>query len=132
MWEAHTRRSDSYHLVLQGVNTDWIQTSISISPYSIHTNESYFKDAETFNPDRWLEPDAGELDRAMISFSRGSRSCLGINLAMAELNLTFSSLVRRFDIAFHDLEKDDILDFKDSFIPVTKKHLTVQSKKVQQ
>ena len=117
---------------MQGVSTDLIQTSISISPYSIHTNEGYFKNAEVFNPDHWLDPDAGELDRAMISFSRGSRSCLGISLAMAELNLTFSSLVRRFDVAFHDLGKDDILDFKDSFIPVTKKHLTVRLNKVQQ
>lgn len=45
--------------------------------YSIHHNETIFPASHTFNPDRWLTPNAKELDKFLVSFSSGTRQCLG-------------------------------------------------------
>jgi cytochrome P450 len=54
------------------------QTVISHSAYSYHMSEQYFTDAKSFKPERWLTPDSGELEKRLVSFSKGSRSCLGV------------------------------------------------------
>ena len=54
------------------------QTVVSQSAYTYHMSEQYFEDAKSFKPDRWLGPDSGELEKRLVSFSRGSRGCLGI------------------------------------------------------
>lgn len=55
--------------------------SIGMSAYVMHTDESIFPDAMEFNPDRWLLP-TGELnrdlERYLLSFSKGSRQCAGM------------------------------------------------------
>lgn len=53
-------------------------------------------DAKTFDPDRWLADDAKELDKYIVTFSKGARQCLGINLAYAEVTLTLARLAERF------------------------------------
>jgi cytochrome P450 len=56
-----------------------------------------FKNPLEFRPDRWLEPGAHErLDPYFVSFSRGTRSCVGMNLALAELHIVFATVIRRF------------------------------------
>lgn len=50
--------------------------------YSIHHNETIFPDSHTFNPDRWLVPTAKGLDRFLVSFSSGTRQCLGTKLTL--------------------------------------------------
>jgi hypothetical protein len=44
-------------------------------------SEQYFVDAKSFKPERWLGPDSAELEKRLVSFSRGSRSCLGVKYA---------------------------------------------------
>lgn len=61
----------------------------------------------------------------MISFSRGSRSCIGINLAYAELYTTFAHLVRRFDLV-NDGTTDEDMDWIDTFVPSFKGRLRVK------
>lgn len=41
-------------------------------------SEQYFKDPTSFKPERWLDPNARELETRLVTFSRGSRGCLGI------------------------------------------------------
>ena len=38
-------------------------------------------DAENFNPDRWIEGDAVRMDKTMIQFGAGSRTCIGKNVS---------------------------------------------------
>jgi cytochrome P450 len=58
-----------------------IKTKIASSIY-IHNHASPpFVDPFLFNPDRWMTDDPvqyAEMDRHMVSFSRGSRQCLGM------------------------------------------------------
>lgn len=44
-----------------------------------HATPTFSPDPFTFRPERWLDPTTyPDLDRHMVSFSRGSRSCLGM------------------------------------------------------
>ena len=58
-----------------------------------------FSDPDTFIPDRWLGEDAKILEASMVAFSKGPRSCIGINLAYCELYLVIAGIFRRFDVS---------------------------------
>ncbi|KAJ5668037.1 uncharacterized protein N7477_006607 [Penicillium maclennaniae] len=75
-------------------------TPVSRSIYFVHMDPDVFPEPNTFNPDRWLESSQkGErLDRFLVPFTKGSRICLGMNLAYAELYLMFATLARRIDL----------------------------------
>jgi cytochrome P450 len=38
-------------------------------------------DADNFNPDRWIEGDAVRMDKTMIQFGAGPRTCIGKNVS---------------------------------------------------
>ena len=65
-------------------------TAVSMTSVFVHDNPSLFPDPRTFNPERFIEqPD---LKKYLLTFSKGSRVCLGYNLAYAELYLTLAAL----------------------------------------
>ncbi len=50
-----------------------------------------------------------EQERCLVSFSRGSRACLGQTLAMCELYVTLAMLFRRFgELEIHDCGPEDM------------------------
>lgn len=53
----------------------------------------------------------------MLSFSRGSRSCIGINLAYATLHLTVAHLFRRFEVKTTGYTTEADMEWKDRFVP---------------
>ncbi len=58
---------------------DEIQTPVGMSAVLMHHNETIFPDSYSFLPERWMEPGAAhKLERYMVSFSRGSRQCIGM------------------------------------------------------
>jgi cytochrome P450 len=67
-------------------------TPCSMTGLLIHTSPLYFPDPTSFMPERWL--DNPRLNRYLVPFSRGTRQCIGINLAYAELYLTLAGLFR--------------------------------------
>ena len=71
-------------------------TPVAMDATSCNLNEAYWKDAETFRPERWIENP--RLDRHLISFSKGTRICLGINLAYSELYVLLGGIIRRYDL----------------------------------
>jgi cytochrome P450 len=51
---------------------------VGINPAVVQYDKDIFgPDAEEFNPDRWLEGDEAQMERAMIQFGGGSRTCIG-------------------------------------------------------
>lgn len=60
----------------------------------IHLNPDIFADPMEFRPERFLENP--QLKRYIMTFSQGSRQCLGMQLATAELFLVHSEIWRRF------------------------------------
>ncbi|PVH77446.1 cytochrome P450 [Cadophora sp. DSE1049] len=74
-------------------------TPVGMTSYLMHHNEVIFPDSFAFKPERWLEARSGDapaLERYLVAFSKGSRQCVGMNLARAEINLTLATVFRRF------------------------------------
>lgn len=50
-----------------------------MSAYTMHyAPEIWGSDAKSFNPDRWLGPDAKQLESHICTFGKGARQCIGI------------------------------------------------------
>lgn len=85
--------------------------TVSVPTYTLLRNTDCFKDAESFNPDRWIESDKATRDRmntAHFPFSVGPRACIGRNIAYFEQLLVISSIVRFFDFTFVDGESQEL------------------------
>ena len=67
-------------------------------------NADIFESPEEFRPERWIEDP--RLDRYLLTFGRGSRACLGVNLAYQELYLVLAGIFRRYDL-FDPTVKED-------------------------
>ncbi|KAI4101703.1 MAG: hypothetical protein LQ339_004937 [Xanthoria mediterranea] len=55
--------------------------AVGMSSVITHHDESVFPDSHAFVPERWLDENGQhrkQLDRALLAFSKGSRSCVGI------------------------------------------------------
>ncbi|KAK4447336.1 cytochrome P450 [Podospora aff. communis PSN243] len=73
-------------------------TVVGMSSYLLHRNPDVFPNPTAFEPERWINPDpetSKALRTCLVPFSRGSRGCIGQNLAMCELYLTLGTLFRR-------------------------------------
>lgn len=98
-------------------------TSVGMSAAIQNYDKDIFPAPDTFNPGRWLGPDNtssgpnGDLDRYMVSFSKGTRQCGGINLAWMELYMALSTIVMRF-IPKGEVEKEKELVQKDQFVGI--------------
>jgi cytochrome P450 len=72
----------------------------------LHHDARYWTKPTEFIPDRWDEskrdPTWNHDTRAYIPFTSGTFSCAGKALAMLELRLLITTLVKRFDIVMAD------------------------------
>ncbi|KAJ6006232.1 Cytochrome P450 [Penicillium sp. IBT 35674x] len=84
------------------------RTPLSISTLSAHTAQSVFPDPFAFDPERWLGEAGRERKRFQMAFTKGSRKCLGIELANAELCLVIAALVRSFEMTLHETDARDV------------------------
>ena len=66
--------------------------------YDVSHDEAIFPNSHKFIPERWLDdpkaPDGKPLSRYNVSFGKGSRNCVGMQLAYAELYVAFVSLCK--------------------------------------
>lgn len=64
------------------------------------------EDAASFNPDRWLEQErANHMDKYMMAFGFGTRTCLGKNIARIQLYKLSPLIIRHFKLEFWDSDK---------------------------
>lgn len=73
-------------------------STIEMDNYSLHHDEEIFPDSHRFWPERWSSPESKQNEKYVNAFGAGPRQCLGINLALCELYLTFANIFRRFEI----------------------------------
>ena len=88
-------------------------TVIGMSPSLIHIDPTLFPNPQEFRPERWLSRDdeptgPGSLKRYFMPFAKGSRICLGLNLAYAELYMTLEAVFRRFELQLFETTRADI------------------------
>lgn len=80
---------------------------VGINAAVMHFDKKVFgQDAESFNPDRWMDSArATYMDRYMLAFGGGTRTCLGKNIALIELYKLTPQLVWNFRFEFFDQNK---------------------------
>ncbi|KAL4744868.1 hypothetical protein BDW72DRAFT_212034 [Aspergillus terricola var. indicus] len=91
---------------------------VSMDSYHMHHDESVFPDSYAFVPERWLDgargPDGtGSLNKYLASFSRGTRMCVGINLAYAEITIVLARLFRGFVMELYQTTRKDVDCYRD-------------------
>ncbi|KAJ8114447.1 hypothetical protein OPT61_g3679 [Boeremia exigua] len=98
-------------------------TPVGMSSWLVHLNPSLFPNPHDFSPERWLEPGAEHLKKYLVNFSKGSRICLGKDLARAEIVYSLALLVRRWAgddgmaIQLYETERKDVEIERDFFNP---------------
>ncbi|KAF2013468.1 cytochrome P450 [Aaosphaeria arxii CBS 175.79] len=115
---------------------EWVippKTSVSMTSVQVHCNEDIFPESRKFVAERWLGEEGKRLDKYLTAFSKGSRNCLGINLAYGELYLTLAYLWRNWgsrkatfgdDVGILELFETTVRDVEmeaDHFIPTPQK-----------
>ncbi|PYI35073.1 cytochrome P450 [Aspergillus indologenus CBS 114.80] len=97
-------------------------TVLGASAWFIHRDPTLFPDGDTFDPERWLQGEKSEhRKRYMVAFSKGSRGCVGINLAYNELYLALAYLVRRFEFELFDTTPEDMEMVAETVLQVTRR-----------
>ncbi|CAN7938530.1 unnamed protein product [Ixodes hexagonus] len=67
-----------------------------ISIFSLHRNPKYFKDPESFMPERFLSDEIkSRHPYSYIPFSGGSKNCIGQKFAMIEMKLLLAKVLRK-------------------------------------
>lgn len=101
-------------------------TPVGMSVPFTHHDESVFPDSYAFVPERWLDsngalggktPDGRPLERFLMTFGKGGRQCVGINLARAEMYIAVAALVRRFEMDLFESSRRDVDLVHDLFLP---------------
>ncbi|KAK0210181.1 cytochrome P450 [Desarmillaria ectypa] len=85
-----------------------IKTAVGVGCTFVLMNKEIFPQPHSFRPERWLQQDSQSLEKYLVPFSRGPRSCIGINLAWCELYLVFANLFRKFDMKIHETRVQDM------------------------
>ncbi|KAI1194273.1 cytochrome P450 [Nemania serpens] len=95
-------------------------TPVSMDQYHMHTNERVFPDPNVFRPERWLGDAKGPdgvkpLANYLTTFGRGTRMCLGLNLAHAEIFIGLATLFRRHELELFETTRRDV-DFHTEYL----------------
>ncbi|KAF4547082.1 Chitin synthase D-like protein [Elsinoe fawcettii] len=85
-------------------------TIVSMSISAIHLQKDIFDNPHEFRPERWLGKEGKGLDKYFLPFSRGSRGCIGQNLAYCEIHLAAAAILRRFDMELFDTVRERDVD----------------------
>ena len=104
-------------------------TPVSMSGFHMHYNPETFPEPYLFKPERWLpiETEGRRLQKYLVAFTKGSRACLGTNLAYAELYMTLAAVFRNLggSMKVVDTVKERDIDIaRDIFTPAMRKDTT--------
>ncbi|KAL6706195.1 hypothetical protein ACN47E_005930 [Coniothyrium glycines] len=79
---------------------------VGLNPAVIHYDKDiYGQDADEFKPERWLvsEEKWKAMDRHLLIFGAGTRTCIGKNISLVELHTLVPEVLRHFDLKMaHD------------------------------
>jgi len=91
---------------------------VSMSSYLIDYNPRIHPSPHKFVPERWIkaQADGVRLEKYLVSFSKGSRNCLGLNLAWAELYIAVAAVFRSFEMELFETDRKDVDVARDGFV----------------
>lgn len=87
-----------------------------MSSYALHRNPRYWKDPETFDPDRFLPEKVKERHRfAYLPFGGGPRFCIGNNFALMEMQLVLAMITQQFRLELlpdHPIKMEPVITLR--------------------
>ncbi|KAL6808077.1 cytochrome P450 [Trichoderma camerunense] len=91
---------------------------VSMDHHFTHLDPVIFPEPHRFNPDRWrIAAERGEsLEKYFLPFGRGSRMCIGINLAKAIIYLSIARIVRRYNFELYGTTREDVDVVRDNLL----------------
>ncbi len=89
-------------------------TPVSTMSLFVNTAEEYYPDPWKFDPERWLGPGAMERRKFMTSFGKGTRRCIGVNLAHMQLYLAVAAAAR-WELELWETDEGDV-EFRHEFM----------------
>lgn len=97
-------------------------TPIAMTPHLVLIDETIFPEPRKFIPERWLDEKALEeastvsrLDKYIVAFGKGSRNCIGIHLAYAQLYMCLAAVVQRYNLEMFETDDSDATPTRDLF-----------------
>jgi cytochrome P450 len=72
--------------------------NVIIPAWVIHRDPLFWPDPIAFRPERWNNVDPNQVD-AYVPFSKGSRRCVGEAMAMVEMAVIISTIMKNFEVA---------------------------------
>jgi len=88
---------------------EWVipkNTPVSMSNLLILMDERIYPNPREFRPERWIENPG--LDKYFVPFGKGSRSCLGVTLAYAEMFTALAMIFTRFKFELFETDVSDV------------------------
>ncbi|KUL83821.1 hypothetical protein ZTR_06624 [Talaromyces verruculosus] len=99
-------------------------TPVSLSPYTMHMDPDVFPEPEKFNPDRWLGKNLDpRMERNLNPFLAGSRNCIGMHVAWAQMYLILGTLFRpnkAYRLQLGECDESDVYPVVDNEFGVAK------------
>ncbi|KAK0613232.1 cytochrome P450 [Immersiella caudata] len=102
-------------------------TVVGMSHIMIHNDPEIFENPTEFRPERWMGEKGKKLDHWLLAFSKGSRDCVGMNLAYTEMHLVLANLFTRLELTLVPGTHEDMV-WKDRAIVRNKDNLRVLAK----
>lgn len=91
-------------------------TSISFTNPDVLMDPDHFPDPEAFRPERWIESGKA-LERYWVPFGKGARMCVGMWLALAEMDFVLAVLVERFEVELVGCDERNVRNERDWGMP---------------
>ncbi|KAJ9223542.1 hypothetical protein DTO271D3_1622 [Paecilomyces variotii] len=97
-------------------------TPVGMTSVFMHHNEKIFPDSYSFVPERWLDPEQRKhLEKYLVAFTKGSRQCIGMNLARAEMLIVMAKVFRNINFKLFETTREDVTLAHELFLPFPKK-----------
>ncbi|PLB48688.1 putative benzoate 4-monooxygenase cytochrome P450 [Aspergillus steynii IBT 23096] len=90
-------------------------TTVGMTPYLLMRDETTFAHPQLFDPERWITG-RKNLEKYLVAFGRGSRMCLGMSLARAELVMILAAVFRQFTFDVSAVSQVRDIDYNHDYI----------------
>lgn len=87
-------------ITIKGVKIDRGQ-AVSINVWNLHFNEQFWRDAEKFEPERWLDEELrpeGENFIYFLPFGSGPRSCVAMRMALVQVKYCLAKIIMNYQV----------------------------------
>ncbi|CAL1545142.1 unnamed protein product [Lymnaea stagnalis] len=106
-------------------------SGVLIPAYNIGRDPEFFRDPDTFVPERFLDADKHDVNPVtFLPFGYGSRQCIGMRLALMQLKLAAVHVLRRLKVVSATPEVLEIEDFSGTLVPKTPIQLFMEVRSV--